>query len=75
METLLNTSKCIVIVLFMWQRDEAVKVLEHFVGIGLKPDLTTYSLLVDAHLVKRDPKAALSVIDEMVIFMPLQGLH
>lgn len=51
---------------FLWQRDEAVKVFEHFVGKGLKPNATTYSLLIDAHLVKRDPKAALSVVDEMV---------
>ncbi|XP_042021939.1 pentatricopeptide repeat-containing protein At1g26460, mitochondrial-like [Salvia splendens] len=49
------------------KRDEAVKVFEHFVGKGLKPNATTYSLLIDAHLVKRDPKAALSVVDEMVI--------
>lgn len=55
----------------MLQSDEAVKVFEHFVGTGLKPDLTTYSLLVDAHLVMRDPKAALSVINEMVIFTTL----
>ncbi|XP_057810756.1 pentatricopeptide repeat-containing protein At1g26460, mitochondrial [Salvia miltiorrhiza] len=49
------------------KRDEAVKVFEHFVGQGVKPNATTYSLLVDAHLVKRDPKAALSIVDEMVI--------
>ncbi|PIN21950.1 hypothetical protein CDL12_05363 [Handroanthus impetiginosus] len=47
--------------------DEAVKVFEHFVGLGMKPNVTTYSLLIDAHLVKRDPKAALSVIDEMIL--------
>lgn len=50
----------------MWQRDEAVKVFEHFVGQGVKPNATTYSLVIDAHLLKRDPKAALSVLDEMV---------
>ncbi|KAG8383040.1 hypothetical protein BUALT_Bualt05G0143100 [Buddleja alternifolia] len=48
------------------KRDEAVKVFEHFSGVGVKPNMTTYSLLVDAHLIKRDPKAALSVIDEMI---------
>ncbi|KAL0296855.1 UNVERIFIED_CONTAM: Pentatricopeptide repeat-containing protein, mitochondrial [Sesamum radiatum] len=48
------------------KRDEAVKVFEHFVALGVKPNATTYSLLIDAHLIKRDPKAALSVIDEMV---------
>ncbi|KAL3823976.1 hypothetical protein ACJIZ3_020005 [Penstemon smallii] len=46
--------------------DEAVKVFEHFVGLGVKPNMTTYSLLVDAHLVKRDPKAALSLINDMI---------
>ncbi|KAK6116425.1 hypothetical protein DH2020_049887 [Rehmannia glutinosa] len=46
--------------------DEAVKVFEHFVGLGVKPNATTYSLLIDAHLIKRDPKAALSVLDEMI---------
>ncbi|KAL6529310.1 hypothetical protein OROGR_014933 [Orobanche gracilis] len=48
------------------KRDEAVKVFEHFVGSGVKPNMTTYSLLVDAHLVMRDPKAALSVVDDMM---------
>ncbi|KAI3452903.1 hypothetical protein Pfo_009566 [Paulownia fortunei] len=48
------------------KRDEAVKVFEHFVGLGVKPNATTYSLLIDAHLIKRDPKASLSVIDEMI---------
>lgn len=49
------------------KRDEAVKVFEHFVGLGVKANATTYSLLIDAHLIMRDPKAALSVMDEMVI--------
>ncbi|PIN11470.1 hypothetical protein CDL12_15938 [Handroanthus impetiginosus] len=48
------------------KRDEAVKVYEHFTGLGVQPNLTTYSLLVDAHLIVRDPKAALTVIDEMI---------
>ncbi|XP_038977817.1 pentatricopeptide repeat-containing protein At1g26460, mitochondrial-like [Phoenix dactylifera] len=45
---------------------EASKVFEHLVSLGVKPNATTYSLLVDAHLVNRDPKAALAVTDEMV---------
>ncbi|XP_010551386.1 PREDICTED: pentatricopeptide repeat-containing protein At1g26460, mitochondrial [Tarenaya hassleriana] len=45
---------------------EATRVFEHLVSIGVKPDARTYSLLVDAHLVNRDPKSALSAIDEMV---------
>ncbi|KAK6157841.1 hypothetical protein DH2020_012089 [Rehmannia glutinosa] len=48
------------------KRDEVVKVFEHFVGLGVKPNMTTYSLLIDAHLITRDPKAALSVIDDMI---------
>lgn len=53
----------------MCQRDEAVRVFEHFNGLGVKPNMTTYSLLLDAHLVVRDPKAALAIIDDMVIFI------
>lgn len=45
---------------------EASKVFEHLVSLGVKPNATTYSLLVDAHLINRDPKAAIAVIDEMV---------
>lgn len=57
--------------LFLLQRDEATKVYEHFMDLGVKPNEMTYSLLVDAHLIKREPKAALSVVDEMVICLPL----
>ncbi|CAI9094625.1 OLC1v1030391C1 [Oldenlandia corymbosa var. corymbosa] len=46
--------------------EEAVKVFDHFVSLSLKPNATTYSLLVDAHLVTKNQKAALSVIQEMV---------
>ncbi|KAJ0973962.1 hypothetical protein J5N97_015927 [Dioscorea zingiberensis] len=45
---------------------EASKVFEHLVSLGVKPNATTYTLLVDAHLVNRDQKAAVSVVDEMV---------
>lgn len=45
---------------------EASKVLEHLVSLGVKPNAMTYSLLVDAHLVNRDTKAAVAVIDEMI---------
>lgn len=40
---------------------------EHLVSLGVQPNAMSYSLLVDAHLINRDPKAALSVIDEMVL--------
>jgi len=42
-------------------------VFEHVMSLGLKPNAMSYSLLVDAHLVNRDPKAALAVIDAMVM--------
>ncbi|KAF5449533.1 hypothetical protein F2P56_029966 [Juglans regia] len=45
---------------------EASRVFEHLVSLGVKPNAMSYSLLVDAHLFNRDPKAALSVINEMV---------
>lgn len=56
----------------IFQRDEAVKVFEHFASLGVKPNAKTYSLLVDAHLIKRDAKAALLMIKDMVIH-PLYG--
>ncbi|KAF2294996.1 hypothetical protein GH714_030030 [Hevea brasiliensis] len=45
---------------------EAARVFEHMVSLGIKPNSTSYSLLVDNHLINRDVKSALSVIDEMV---------
>lgn len=45
---------------------EASRVFEHMLSLGVKPNAKSYSLLVDAHLLNRDQKAALSVIDEMV---------
>ncbi|KAG0485476.1 hypothetical protein HPP92_009331 [Vanilla planifolia] len=46
--------------------EEACRVFEHLLSLGVKPNATTYSLLVDAHLANRDPKSALGVISEMV---------
>ncbi|CAN8291533.1 unnamed protein product [Cochlearia groenlandica] len=45
---------------------EATRVYEHLVSVGVKPDARTFSLLVDAHLINRDPKSALTVIDDMI---------
>ncbi|KAH7652367.1 Tetratricopeptide-like helical domain-containing protein [Dioscorea alata] len=45
---------------------EASKVFEHLVSLGVKPNATTFALLVDVHLINRDQKVALSVIDDMV---------
>lgn len=46
--------------------EEACNVFQHLVSLGVKPNATTYGLLVDTHLVNRDAKAALAVIAEMV---------
>ncbi|PQP92671.1 pentatricopeptide repeat-containing protein [Prunus yedoensis var. nudiflora] len=48
------------------QTVEASNVFGHLVSLGVKPNAKSYSLLVDAHLVNKDPKSALSVIDDMV---------
>ncbi|KAJ3673109.1 hypothetical protein LUZ60_006483 [Juncus effusus] len=45
---------------------EACNVFEHLVSIGVKPNATTYSQLVDAHLINRDQNSALNVINDMV---------
>ncbi|KAJ1291744.1 hypothetical protein BS78_02G339700 [Paspalum vaginatum] len=46
--------------------EEACNVFQHVLTLGVKPNATTYSLLVDAHLANKDPKAALAIIDKMV---------
>lgn len=46
--------------------EEASNVFQHVLTLGVKPNATTYSLLVDAHLANKDPKAALAIIDKMV---------
>ncbi|OWM89474.1 pentatricopeptide repeat-containing protein At1g26460, mitochondrial [Punica granatum] len=55
---------------------EASRVFEHLLSVGVKPNAMTYSVLVDAHLINRDPKAALSVVDEMVTagFVPTKDM-
>ncbi|GMH01789.1 hypothetical protein Nepgr_003628 [Nepenthes gracilis] len=45
---------------------EASRVFEHLISLSIKPNAMSYSLLVDAHLINRDPKAAISVADQMV---------
>ncbi|CAL5444015.1 unnamed protein product [Camellia sinensis] len=45
---------------------EASSVFDHSISKGVKPNSTTYSLFVNTHLIKRDQKAALSVINEVV---------
>ncbi|KAB2041437.1 hypothetical protein ERO13_D02G129300v2 [Gossypium hirsutum] len=45
---------------------EASRVFEHMLSLGVKPNAKSYSLLIDAHLINRDQKAALSMIDKMV---------
>ncbi|KAL4574323.1 hypothetical protein LXL04_021152 [Taraxacum kok-saghyz] len=48
------------------KRDEAVRVFEHLVSLGVKPNAKTYALLIDAHLIKRDLNAAISTVNDMV---------
>lgn len=50
----------------LWQTHEATKVFEHLVSLGVKPNAMSYSLLVDAHLMNRNVKDAITVIDDMV---------
>ncbi|XP_042483992.1 pentatricopeptide repeat-containing protein At1g26460, mitochondrial-like [Macadamia integrifolia] len=45
---------------------EASRVFEHLASLGVKPNAMSYSLLGNAHLINRDQKAAVSVIDAMV---------
>ncbi|GMP96626.1 hypothetical protein CsSME_00045174 [Camellia sinensis var. sinensis] len=59
-----NALKCAFVKLNM--TSEASSVFDHLISKGVKPNSTTYSLFVNTHLVKRDQKAALSVINEMV---------
>ncbi|KAA3483762.1 pentatricopeptide repeat-containing protein mitochondrial-like [Gossypium australe] len=49
-----------------WQTFEASSVFEHMLSLGVKPNAKSYSLLIDAHLINRDQKAALSTVDKMV---------
>lgn len=39
---------------------------EHLVSSGLKPNAQTYAILLQAHVVNKDPSAALSIISSMV---------
>lgn len=60
------------------QTFEASRVFEHLTSLGVKPNAMSYSQLVDAHLINRDQKAALSVVDEMVctsLFYMLAVIH
>ncbi|XP_043723746.1 pentatricopeptide repeat-containing protein At1g26460, mitochondrial [Telopea speciosissima] len=45
---------------------EASRVFEHLASLGVKPNAMSYTLLVNAHLINRDQKSAVAVIDEMV---------
>jgi len=52
--------------IILWQTHEASKVFEHLVSLGLKPNAKSYAVLIEAHLINRDVKSALAVIDDMV---------
>ncbi|KAL6186763.1 hypothetical protein ACLB2K_042882 [Fragaria x ananassa] len=47
---------------------ESARVFEHLVSLGVRPNAMSYSLLVDAHLINRDPKVAVSVVKDMVSY-------
>jgi pentatricopeptide repeat protein len=38
-------------------------------GSGLQPDKRTYNLLIKAHIVNRDTKSAMEVVDQMVCML------
>eukprot|EP01018_Ginkgo_biloba_P030852 Gb_21554 [translate_table: standard] len=48
------------------QTFEASNVFGHMTNLGVKPNEKSYSLLIDAHLVNRDPKSALAVVNDMM---------
>ena len=56
----------LIIFLQLSQTFEATRVFEHLCSLGVKPNTMSYSLLVDAHLINRDPKSAISVLNAMV---------
>ena len=58
-----------VTLIILWQTHEASRVFEHLLSLGLKPNAKSFSLLVDAHLINRDVKSALAVLDDMVTAM------
>ena len=58
--------------IILWQTHEASKVFEHLVSLGLKPNAKSYSLLIEAHLINRDVKSALAVVDDMVFTLFLK---
>lgn len=60
------SEKCKLFFLILSQTHEASRVFEHLVSLGVKPNAMSYSLLVDAHLINRDAKAAVALIDDMV---------
>lgn len=61
-----NKEHSLISLIILWQTQEASKVFEHLVSLGLKPNAKSYSLLIEAHLINRDVKSALAVIDDMV---------
>ncbi|CAN0929383.1 Pentatricopeptide repeat-containing protein At1g26460, mitochondrial [Linum grandiflorum] len=60
----------------MKKTSEASEVFKHMEGLGIKPNAMSYSLIVDAHLINRDAKAAISTIDKMVAegFVPTKEM-
>ncbi|KAH9315224.1 hypothetical protein KI387_023851, partial [Taxus chinensis] len=49
----------------MKQTFEASNVFAHMTSLGVRPNEKSYSLLVDSHIVNRDTKSALAVVNDM----------
>ena len=45
---------------------EVLQIFDYMHEVGVLPDHRTYSLLIDAHVVNHDPKAAMDALDVMV---------
>lgn len=44
---------------------ETLKVYEYMIGSGLQPNQQTYDLLIKAHVVNRDTKSAMEIVNQM----------
>lgn len=48
---------------------EVLQIFDYMHEVGVIPDERTYSLLIDAHVVNRDPKGAMEALNLMVRFL------
>lgn len=52
---------------------EVLQIFDYMHEVGVVPDERTYCLLVDAHVVNRDPKAAMEALHALVGFLRNQS--